>query len=596
MEEVGKRKVFFRPFPLFFLFLFLIFGIFQYGIHKIFGMIYYPDEFGYWASAANWIGYDWSSLTALNSYYSFGYSMALMPVLKACGDGVTAYRAAVAINMLLQGLAMPMIYGILCRLFPEESAFSRTCAVGIALFYPVWNFYGQTTLAEGLLFFLYIAVAYLTACTVSGAGLFTMLLLVCSLLYICLVHMRTIGIAAALVFVLFLWLWKEPAYRKRMLVGFFVLAAGAVLGAALRFLVLRSVYGETDGEMLAVNDITGQFARVAAICTGEGIRRFFCGCVGKLFYLGASSFGTIYFALAGLWQKCVALAGKVRKGKCISAQEWLSLFLLLSFAAQFLITAVYMNNPRRADEVVYGRYNDYLVPIFMGIGVMAMYQCRSFGRQAAGVIGLQSAMLPVVLYGEKLYGGNEVQGYFMAGIAYLVDDLYFDPIPDMAAVFLLSNLMTLLFFFIIWAGRKKRAAVSAMALVVCAEILLGTGLHHKYTWRFNELIGEEVRMAGQLGQEDADRPIMYLYGGGITYIDVIQFQMPGREIVVVPQEAVKEITGSDGRPVITKQDGEMTEVSGFLILDADSVYRGQMDCICGPWAETSYFAVYDCRE
>ena len=40
----------------------------------------------------------------------------------------------------------------------------------------------------------------------------------------------------------------------------------------------------------------------------------------------------------------------------------------------------------------------------------------------------------------------------------------------------------------------------------------------------------------------------------------------------------------------------MTEVSGFLILDADSVYREQMDCICGPWAETSYFAVYDCRE
>ena len=122
--------------------------------------------------------------------------------------------------------------------------------------------------------------------------------------------------------------------------------------------------------MLAVNDITGQFARVAAICTGEGIRRFFCGCVGKLFYLGASSFGTIYFALAGLWQKCVALAGKVRKGKRISAQEWLSLFLLLSFAAQFLITAVYMNNPRRADEVVYGRYNDYLVPIFMGCDML----------------------------------------------------------------------------------------------------------------------------------------------------------------------------------------------------------------------------------
>ena len=34
----------------FLLFAFLIFGIFQYSIHKIFGMVYFPDEFGYWAS------------------------------------------------------------------------------------------------------------------------------------------------------------------------------------------------------------------------------------------------------------------------------------------------------------------------------------------------------------------------------------------------------------------------------------------------------------------------------------------------------------------------------------------------------------------
>ena len=41
----------------FLLFAFLIFGIFQYSIHKIFGMVYFPDEFGYWASAAKWNGY-----------------------------------------------------------------------------------------------------------------------------------------------------------------------------------------------------------------------------------------------------------------------------------------------------------------------------------------------------------------------------------------------------------------------------------------------------------------------------------------------------------------------------------------------------------
>ncbi len=559
-------------------------------------MIYYPDEFGYWASAAKWVGYDWSSLTALSSYYSFGYSVLLAPILKVCGDGVSAYRTAVALNMLLQAAAMPMLYGILRRLFPETPGMSATCAVGIALFYPVWNFYAQTTLAEGLLFFLYIAIAYLMACTVSDVRLGTLLLLVGGLIYICLVHMRTIGIAAAAVVVLLLRLWREPAYRRKMLIGLIVLAVGAVCGVMMYFTVLRSVYGNTDRELLAVNGITGQFSRVLAVCTSEGFRRFVCGCTGKLYYLGAASFGLVYYTLAYLGQKGVDFIRKIRSGRVITAEEWMSLFLLMSFAGQFLVTAVYMNNPRRVDEVVYGRYNDYLVPAFMGIGVIILYRCRSLGRNTAAAIALQTAMFPAVLYGEKMYGGSEVQGYFMAGIGYLVNDLEFDVIPDMAAIFLLGNLMTLLFSLCIWTGRSRRASVCAMSLIVCAEIVLGMGLHHKYTYRFNELVGVEVRLAGELEEMGGKVPITYLYGGGITYIDVIQFQLPEWEISVVPEEWIRMIIIQNGQPVAQGQDGGAAALSGYVFLDADSAYREQMDSYRRPCAESSYFVVYDWRE
>lgn len=596
MEKVGKSRGFLRPFPVFFLFSLLIFGIFQYGIHKIFGMVYYPDEFGYWASAANWLGYDWSGLTALNSYYSFGYSLLLAPILKVCGDGVTAYRTAIALNMLLHAAAIPMLYGILSRLFPAESEITRTCAVGIALFYPVWDFYEQTTLAEGLLFFLYIAIAYLMARMVGGARLWTVLLLMGGSVYLCLVHMRTVGVAAAVVITLLIRLWKEPAYRRKLLAAVLFLAVSTAVGAVLRLTVLQSVYGNTDGELLAANDITGQLDRVMAVCTGEGLRRFLCGCIGKLFYLGAASFGLIYYALAYLWGRSLRLIRKIRNRGGIAAEEWLSLFLLLSFAGQFLITAIYMNNPRRVDEVVYGRYNDYLVPVFMGIGMMILYRCRSFGRHISTAAALQSAMLPVVLYGEKMYGGSEIQGYFMAGIGYLVDDLQFDVIPDMAGIFLLGNLMIILFSLCVWMGREKKASLSAMALVICAEIALGIGLHHKYTYRFNELIGTEVRLAEQIGESDTVSPVTYLYGGEITYIDIIQFQLPERKIAVVLEDEVETIGVLDGYPVVERQDGEVTELSGYVLLDTESIFREQMDSYRSPCAESSYFVLYDWRE
>ena len=59
----------------FVLFSILILSVCMYGIYSIVGFSYYPDEFGYWSSAAVNIGYDWSEVASLGSYYSFGYSL-----------------------------------------------------------------------------------------------------------------------------------------------------------------------------------------------------------------------------------------------------------------------------------------------------------------------------------------------------------------------------------------------------------------------------------------------------------------------------------------------------------------------------------------
>lgn len=144
--------------------------------------------------------------------------------------------------------------------------------------------------------------------------------------------------------------------------------------------------------------------------------------------------------------------------------------------------------------------------------------------------------------------------------------------------------------------QEKKASVSAMALVVCAEIILGIGLHHKYTYRFNELIGVEVRLAEQIGEAEAGAPLIYLYGSEIPYIDIIQFQLPKQEIQVLMEAEVEEIAVSDGRPVVVGRDGGRTEFSGYVLLDSESFYRQQMDSYRRPCAESSYFALYDWRE
>ena len=94
---------------IFVLFLVCFFG---YSISRVYGFIFFPDEFGYWAYAAKAAGYDWSEMVSLGSYYSYGYSLILFPIFKLCKDSVMAYRVAVTLNFILLGATFFMLLSI----------------------------------------------------------------------------------------------------------------------------------------------------------------------------------------------------------------------------------------------------------------------------------------------------------------------------------------------------------------------------------------------------------------------------------------------------------------------------------------------------
>lgn len=95
----------------------LCFCLCQYGLQRIFGFSLFPDEFGYWAPAAKMLGWDWSETTSLGSYYSFGYSLILAPILYFVKDSIMAYRTAVVVNMVLMCIGLVLLYKLMQKLF-----------------------------------------------------------------------------------------------------------------------------------------------------------------------------------------------------------------------------------------------------------------------------------------------------------------------------------------------------------------------------------------------------------------------------------------------------------------------------------------------
>ena len=98
LSDINLRRAKFNTergadFSLYFILLIMVIvALYAYSVHFLYGFSLYPDEFGYWSSAAAAVGYDWSEVTSLGYYYSFGYALILIPILKIFGGSTEAFR------------------------------------------------------------------------------------------------------------------------------------------------------------------------------------------------------------------------------------------------------------------------------------------------------------------------------------------------------------------------------------------------------------------------------------------------------------------------------------------------------------------------
>ena len=504
----------------------IIFGIFQYGIGKIYGFTMVPDEFGYWASAAEKIGYDWSEVTSLGSYYSFGYSFILLPILYLFDDGVMAYRAAVAVNMLLMCGGIFLILGIIKRLFPEIERKMQVFIGGIAVFYPVWIFNMQMTMTEALLMFLFVLITYLFVCFIQKPNVIIALSLAASLAYIYCVHMRTAGV--------------------------------------LKQNTIVQVFSSADSQVLAGNDYGGQKGKLEQIISPYGMRLFVKEVIGKILYLGLASFGIFYWGIGWTIKKSGLLLFRLFKKRKIEVIEWVFLFLSLAMAGEILICSIYMHPVGTIDALIYGRYDEFLVPVFLMIGIIAMLKSGWLfrGTLLLGTgTGLMIPMLLSVIEARELSG---LRGYMVAGISYLLKEDNLDIYSFFQDTWILGFFVMLLVVFFVWLSEKKENLVWMLTGIIVLEITAGLQISNHYTYRVNSsnfmdlTISEEI-----IDKEEAGDKIVYLDEGAHQYIDFLQMQLGKRAIEVISEGDIDEI--------------KMKISDVFVITHIDTKYKNQLD-------------------
>lgn len=513
------------------LFVLLMSCIVCHGISKSYGFYFPADEFGYWSYAAGLAGYDWSDIASLGSYYSYGYSLILLPVFLIFKDGVIAYRAAMVVNIALLAVC-----------FFIRQKMGRTFYAAAAVFYPTWLFYAGTTFAEILLVTLYLTTCMLLLKYLQTDNKRYMALMLAAMFYMYLVHLRAIGVLVSGTAVLLLYNIRKYSIRKYIMrnggrkvrsvlvpaaAAAVILAVGLLMGLFIKNYWTGMVYGDTADTLKNANDYAGQFEKIAYIFSIDGLKNLIISVSGKILYLGLASYGIAYFGI-------IYAVRRVRERK------YFPLFVLLTTAAALMICAIYTIRPGRVDTLTYGRYHEYVMPVLLMMGIKelgskALSAKRTMCRIAV-MLELEAVMTWLVTVSLNENGQTSFFGNTICGISWLYNPQDFEPVSYYWKVYLTGAVLTVAVCMGIWWTGRRRGREILLMLLVTMQIVIGIRLSSMYIddsrlGCFRDTLLREVIY--ELNPEGSREVYYSTEGNAFGNIGILQFMMRDTPIHIV---------------------------------------------------------------
>lgn len=513
------------------LFVLLMSCIVCHGISKSYGFYFPADEFCYWSYAAGLAGYDWSDIASLGSYYSYGYSLILLPVFLIFKDGVIAYRAAMVVNIALLAVC-----------FFIRQKMGRTFYAAAVVFYPTWLFYAGTTFAEILLVTLYLTTCMLLLKYLQTDNKRYMALMLAVMFYMYLVHLRAIGVLVSGTAVLLLYNIRKYSIRKYIMrnggrkvrsvlvpaaAAAVILAVGLLMGLFIKNYWTGMVYGDTADTLKNANDYAGQFEKIAYIFSIEGLKNLIISVSGKILYLGLASYGIAYFGI-------IYAVRRVREKK------YFPLFVLLTTVEALMICAIYTIRPGRVDTLTYGRYHEYVMPVLLMMGIKelgskAVSAKRTMCRIAV-MLELEAVMTWLVTASLNENGQTSFFGNTICGISWLYNPQDFEPVSYYWKVYLTGAVLTVAVCMGIWWTGRRRGREILLMLLVTMQIVIGIRLSSmciddSRLGCFRDTLLREVIY--ELNPEGSREVYYSTEGNAFGNIGILQFMMRDTPIHIV---------------------------------------------------------------
>ncbi len=318
------------------------------------------DEYSYWSIAAYFNGRDWSSVTSLCKYYSYGYSFILYFLMKIFNNTVLMYRCAIVINAVFLTKSFLILVKILKKIFSSENINRITLVSFVSIMIPCYLSFVTVNLTECLLLLLFLKTIYLLQEVGENTTSYDFFLISVVLGYSYMVHQRMICVIIGVAVYFIILVIKKVVKIWQLLIPSVVLIMFFMAHHVMKEAIKVNLW--LSGEMSSDNDYESIFENIRFI-TGsiKQMAVFIIGIMGKLFYFGSATyilgFVAIVLIIIGTFRACREYSEKT-----------IYVILSVSFVLMMIVSAVFMCRNEKLAWLVYGRYAEFLYPLIIALG------------------------------------------------------------------------------------------------------------------------------------------------------------------------------------------------------------------------------------
>ncbi|MCD7761645.1 MAG: hypothetical protein LUI14_00325 [Lachnospiraceae bacterium] len=437
-SALNERK---RELLVFWLLAAAICGMRLWHISELHAPFLYNDEMGYWSHAANLAGLSWTETES--AWYSYGYSLILVPLFWITHNMEILYRLAIGENALLGVIGFWAGFRILLELDEDMNKLAAMFFSFVAASYSAYLFQANIAWSETFAYTWFLITALLAVRFCKRPTYLNTVLLTLATAFLYIIHNRTLAIWIALLMTAVYMLIRRRISWKHLLLMAGILAAVYMANKEVKVFLNALMWGTEKS--FKGNSVSSQSKKFGLLTSVTGIKRLLTSLAGKIWYIFSSTFLVGYLGMVYLLKGFIHGVSGQRSGRSAAADsvgsadmadtsgaadisETISkpaagldaafLFLGLSVLGTLALATLAAvpkiiadgGSYNRLDTLFYGRYSDIITGLLIMLGLTGLYQSFCRRRSAAAVI---KEALP---------------GLFVYGITFLVMQNYFSGI------------------------------------------------------------------------------------------------------------------------------------------------------------------------